>query len=171
MNGADYLFVGILLVSLTLGTVRGFVREAISLLVWLAGLWLAWRYAYLLHPYLGGALATPGLREWVARVLLLVLILLAGSFVGWFAAYLMHRASGLAMTDRLLGLLFGLVRALVVVGVFVMVGQGLDLDGENWWKSSRLMPYAEHAARWLERYAEPTVEPLLEEAADLIRGT
>ena len=38
MNGADYLFVGILLVSLTLGVMRGFIREALSLLVWLIGL-------------------------------------------------------------------------------------------------------------------------------------
>ena len=28
----------------------------------------------------------------------------------------------------------------------------------------------EHAASWLERYAEPSVEPLLEEAVDLIKG-
>lgn len=169
MNGADYLFVGILLVSLTLGVMRGFIREAISLLVWLIGLWLAWHYAHLLYPYLGGALAEPGLREWVARVLMLGLVLLAGAAIGALVSYLVTRAAGLAVTDRLLGLLFGLMCALVVIGIFVMVGQGLDLDGERWWKSSRLMPYAEHAASWLERYAEPAVEPLLDEARDLIK--
>jgi membrane protein required for colicin V production len=170
MNGADYLFIGILLVSLTLGIIRGFVREAISLLVWLAGLWIAWHYAYLLYPYLGGALGAPGLREWLARVLLFVAILFLGSALGALVTYLLHRSSGLAVTDRLLGALFGVVRALVAVGVFVIVAQGLDLDGEKWWKSSRLMPYAEHAATWLERYAEPAVEPLLDEANSLIRG-
>lgn len=170
MNGADYLFIGILLVSLTLGVVRGFVREAISLLVWLAGMWLAWRYAYLLYPYLGGALGAPGLREWLARVLLFVSILFLGSALGALVAYLLHRSSNLAATDRLLGALFGAVRALVAIGIFVIVAQGLDLDGEKWWKSSRLMPYAEHAASWLERYAEPAVEPLLDEVSGMIRG-
>jgi membrane protein required for colicin V production len=168
MNGADYLFIAILLVSVALGVIRGFVREAISLLVWLGGLWLAWRYAYLLYPYLGGALAEPGLREWIARVLLLVIILFVGSAVGALITYLLHRAAGLAATDRMLGVLFGIVRALVAIGIFVIVAEGLDLDGENWWKSSRLMPYAEHAASWLERYAEPAVEPLLDEASSLI---
>lgn len=170
MNGADYLFIGILLVSLMLGVVRGFVREAISLLVWLVGLWLAWHYAYLIYPYLGGALGEPGVREWLARVLLFVGILFVGSVLGALVTYLLHRSSGLVMTDRVLGALFGAVRALVAIGIFVVVAQGLGMHDEKWWKSSRLMPYAEHAANWLERYAEPAVEPLLDKASSLIHG-
>jgi membrane protein required for colicin V production len=169
MNGADYLFVAVFLVSLGVGFLRGFVRESISLLVWLVGLWLAWRFAYVLYPYLGGALAEPGLREWVARILMLVLVLLFGSAIGALASYLVTRAAGLAATDRTLGALFGIVRAVVIIGIFVLVGQGLRLDGERWWKDSRLMPTAEHVASWLERYAEPAVEPLVDDAAKLIR--
>lgn len=168
MNGADYLFIFILLVSLTLGVIRGFVRESISLLAWLAGLWLAWRFAYVLYPYLGGVLAEPGLREWVARVLMLVIVLLLGSAVGSLISYVTTRAAGLAGTDRILGALFGLARAAVIIGIFVLVGQGLELDGEAWWKASRLMPTAEHAATWLERYAEPAIEPLLDDATGLM---
>lgn len=170
MNGLDYVFVLIVLASLVAGLVRGFVRESISLLAWLIGLWVAWHYAYLLAPYLGGALGAPGLREWVARVLLLVALLLLGAMLGSLVAYLVHRAAGLAATDRLLGLLFGAIRAVVVIGVFVMVGRGFDLDGEPWWRGSKLMPYAEHTANWLERYAEPALEPLLEDASRAVRG-
>lgn len=170
MNGADYLFVFIVLASSTLGVLRGFVREAISLLSWLVGLWVAWRFAYVLDPYLGGMLGTPGLREWVARVLLLIGVLLLGSVVGAVTSYFMRRAAGLAATDRMLGILFGLARALVIIGIFVMVCRGLDLDGEEWWKRSRLVPYAEQVAAWLERYAEPAVEPLLDEASRMIGG-
>jgi membrane protein required for colicin V production len=61
MNGADYLILGVLAVSLLLGMYRGFVRESIGLLAWLGGLWLAWRYASLVEPFLGGALS-PGPR-------------------------------------------------------------------------------------------------------------
>lgn len=169
MNGADYLFVAVLLASLGLGILRGFVRESISLLVWLVGLWLAWHFAYVLYPYLGGTLSQPGLREWVARILMLALVLVFGSAIGALASYLVTRAAGLAVTDRLLGALFGIVRAVVIIGIFVLVGHGLRLDGEKWWKDSHLMPYAEHAAHWLERYAEPAVDPLLDGARDLLR--
>jgi hypothetical protein len=54
MGGADHLFAIILLVSGILGVLRGFIRETISLMSWLLGLWLAWHFAYLLNPWLGG---------------------------------------------------------------------------------------------------------------------
>ncbi len=170
MSGIDYVFMLAMLASVLVGALRGFVREAVSLVSWLVGLWVAWHYAYVLTPYLGGVLATPGLREWVARILLLVGLVLLGAAIGALVSYLVRRAAGLAVTDRLLGLLFGAMRALVVIGVFVMIGRGLDLEQEPWWTGSRLMPYAEHAANWLEHYAEPEFEPLLEDAARAVRG-
>lgn len=170
MNGADYLFVLILLASATVGVLRGFIREAISLLSWLVGLWVAWRFAYVLDPYLGGMLATPGLRQWVARLLMLIGVLLLGAAIGAIVGYFIRRAAGLAVTDRIIGIVFGVVRAFVIIGIFAMVGRGLDLDGEDWWKRSRLMPYAEQAANWLDHYAEPAVKPLLEEASGMIGG-
>ena len=63
MNGADYLILGVLAVSMLLGMYRGFVRESIALLAWLGGLWLAWRYATLVEPFLGMLFAVPLLGE------------------------------------------------------------------------------------------------------------
>ncbi|MCU0975248.1 MAG: CvpA family protein [Steroidobacteraceae bacterium] len=170
MNGADYLFVAILLFSVTAGAIRGFLREAILLLAWLAGLWVAWHYAHILGPYLGGALDSPVLREWAGRIILLVAIVFSGSILASFVAWLLQRSSGLAATDRLMGALFGLVRALVIIGVFVLAGRGLDMQGEDWWSSSKFMVYAEHAANWIERYAEPAVKPLLGSWVGSLRG-
>ena len=85
MNGADHLFTVILLISLVLGCLRGFVREAISLLSWLIGLWLAWRFSYLLYPWMGGALAEPGIREWTGRAIVLFLTLTVCSGVLFLA--------------------------------------------------------------------------------------
>lgn len=170
MNGADYLFVAILLFSVTAGAIRGFVREAIMLFAWLVGLWVAFHYAHLVGPYLGGALDEPVLREWAGRIILLALVVFGGSALASLVAYLLHRAGGLAATDRLMGALFGVVRALIIVGVFVLAARGLDLQDAGWWKSSTLMTYAEHAANWLERYAEPAVSPLLGARSGPLRG-
>lgn len=170
MNGVDYLFVAILLFSVTAGAIRGFVREAVMLLAWLVGLWVAWHYAHLVGPYLGGALDEPVLREWAGRIILLVAVVFAGSALASLVAWLLHRASGLAATDRLLGSLFGVVRALVIIGIFVLAGRGLDMQDEDWWKGSKLMAYAEHAANWLDRYAEPAVKPLLGSRVGSPRG-
>jgi len=165
MNGADHLFAAILLISLVLGCLRGFVREAISLLSWLIGLWLAWHFAYLLYPWLGGALAEPGIREWTGRAAVLLVALLIGSAVGAITSHFIQRATGLAAMDRIVGGLFGLMRAVVVIGLLVIGGRAVNLDLEPWWQKTRSMPIAEAAANWLERYAEPVTAELLERAA------
>ena len=36
---------------------RGLLREVIALVTWIAAVWLAWHYAGLLEPHLGGVLA------------------------------------------------------------------------------------------------------------------
>jgi len=59
------------------------------------------------------------------------------------------RLSLFSGTDRLLGFVFGLFRGIVLLGVFVMLGQLLRLDGETWWTKSRLMPYGEGVANAL----------------------
>ena len=165
MNGADHLFAAILLISLVLGCLRGFIREAISLLSWLIGLWLAWHFAYLLYPWLGGALAEPGVREWTGRAVVLFLTLLIGAATGSIVGHFAERAAGIAVMDRLLGALFGMVRAVVVIGLLVIGGRAVNLDLEPWWQKTKSMPAAEAVANWLQRYAEPAATELLDRAA------
>ena len=166
MSGADHLFAIILLVSAVLGCVRGFIRESIALLSWLVGLWVAWHYAYLVHPWLGGALAEPGVREWAGRAVVLLLVLLVGSAAGGITAHYTRRAAGPALTDRLLGALFGLMRGAVLIGLLVIGGRAVNLDLEPWWDQTRSMPVGEAIANWLERYARPAAAELYEKAAE-----
>lgn len=165
MNGADHLFAIILLASGILGFVRGFIREAISLLSWLVALWVAWHYSELVNPWLGGALAEPGIREWAGRGIMLLIVLLLGAFVGGVASYFTRRAAGLAAVDRLIGATFGLLRGVVIIGLIVIGGRAVHLDREPWWERTRSMPVAESVANWLERYAQPAAAALVEEAA------
>ncbi|MGQ0383912.1 MAG: CvpA family protein [Gammaproteobacteria bacterium] len=166
MSGADHLFGIILLASGFVGFLRGFIREAIALLSWLVGLWLAWHFAYLVTPLLGGALAEPGVREWVGRAVVLFLVLLAGAGIAAIVAHFAHRATGLAITDRVLGSVFGLMRGVVVVGLLVIGGREVNLDLEPWWDVTKSMPVAEAVANWLERYAEPAAAEFFEKAQE-----
>lgn len=166
MNGADQLFAIILLASGILGYIRGFIREAISLLFWLVALWVAWHYSDLVNPWLGGALAEPGIREWAGRAIVLLIVLLVGALVGGIAGYFAHRAAGLAVVDRLVGATFGLLRGVVIIGLIVIGGRAVLLDREPWWQETRSMPVAESVANWLERYAQPAAAALVEQAAE-----
>jgi membrane protein required for colicin V production len=165
MNGADHLFAVILLVSGVLGLWRGFIRESVSLLSWLVGLWLAWHFAYVVNPWLGDALE-PGIREWVGRAIVLFLVLLVGAGVGAVVGHFARRAAGLAWMDRALGAVFGLMRGAIVIGLLVIAGRAAGIDGQAWWLRTRSMPAAEAVASWLERYAQPAAMELYEKARE-----
>jgi membrane protein required for colicin V production len=153
MNGADYLILAVLVVSMLLGFFRGFLREALSLIAWLGGTWLAWRYAYLLEPYLGGALAHHPAKIWVARALILVAAVLVGWLLGALLGYLIRPGLSLVV-DRLLGMFFGAIRGAVILSVLVILAQLVKFDDVDWWKESRMMPKLVDLAGWVEAFAD-----------------
>ena len=165
MTPVDYILVAIVLISTLFGAIRGFLRESVALLGWLIGLWLAWRYAADLQPYLGGAPEGTELQVWIARLILLLATVLAAWLVGGLLGYLVQR-SGLTLgLDRMLGGVFGLVRGAVIVGFAVMLADAAMLRAEPWWKSSRLIPIAEEMATILRGYVE-TGRRVVEDATE-----
>lgn len=164
MNGADYLILGVLFLSMVLGFIRGFVRESIGVIAWLGGLWLAWRYAPMVEPLLAGRVGDPPVSTWAARTLIVLAVLIVGWIVAGLLGYLLRHSSLSIMVDRLLGLATGFVRGAVVVAVFVLLGQFVQLTSTSWWKGSRLLPYASEAAGWLQSFAETGMSVLDKQA-------
>jgi membrane protein required for colicin V production len=148
MNATDYLIIAAVLVSALVGAARGFLREAIGFAAWIIALFVAWHFSDLIEPHLGGLLAGGTVRPWAARVIIVALILLFGSLLGGVLGHYV-RLSIFSGMDRLLGFALGVLRGLVLVGVFVILGQLLRLDGDQWWRYSHLMPYAESIANGL----------------------
>jgi membrane protein required for colicin V production len=147
-KSADYWVIAIVLLSAIVGLLRGFLREMIGLVSWLLAIFIAWHFAYMLAPHLGGLLAEEPARTWAARAILLVLVLAIGSVLGHFLGHFLRLAIFIG-TDRLLGFVLGIVRGVVVVGVLVIIGQVLHLDGERWWRAALLAPYSERVANGL----------------------
>ena len=147
-KSADYWVVAILVLSAIIGLLRGFLREVLAVVSWLLALFIAWHFAYKLAPHLGGLLADEPVRLWAARGILLILVLAIGTVVGQIVDHFVQ-LSIFVGTDRLLGFALGLVRGIILVGVLVMAGQLLRLDGEGWWRTALLAPYAERAANGL----------------------
>jgi len=154
MNAADYLVIIILAVTLVLGILRGFMREAIALLAWLGGIWLAWRYADLIGPYLGGLLAHEPQRTWVGRAAILGSVMLFAWILGGVLSYFIHQ-SGLSITvDRVLGGIFGFLRGLTLVALTAMLAHVVELDQVKWWKNSELLQVADTVAHWIGEFAD-----------------
>ncbi len=145
LNTADYLIIATVLISGTVGLIRGLLREVIALITWIVAAFVAWHFAGSLEPHLGGLLAQPNVRPWVARLILFVAVLLLGHAIGVVVGHFV-RLSLLTGVDRFLGLVFGLLRGVVVVGAAVIVCETVRLDGESWWHESALMPSGQDAA-------------------------
>lgn len=148
MNVADYVVIAAVAVSAIVGAVRGFLRESIALGTWLVALFVAWHFSDLIEPHLGGLLGASSVRPWAARVIIVALILLFGAGLGAIVGHY-ARLSIFSGLDRFLGFLFGAARGVVLIGVFVILGQLLKLDGEVWWRHSTLIHYGDSVANGL----------------------
>ena len=163
MTWADYLIIATCLASAGFGFWRGFTKEAVALVAWLAAIWLAWRLGVVVEPMLGEWTAAPELRIWAARVIILVLVLAVGGLIAWFARAVI-RSSGLSSTDRALGALFGLARGVLIVGLGAIAIELLGLDGDSWWRDAKLRPLSNQIAEGIRYYAELGGELLADQA-------
>jgi membrane protein required for colicin V production len=155
---ADYLIAFIIVVSTIVGFTRGFVREALSLVFWVFGIWAAWHFGPWIEPHLGGLLADPNVRPWAGRLAVLIIVIVVGVAAGMLLQYFM-RSAGLGVLDRVIGLMFGLGRGLVLVGLLVIGGELLHLNQEQWWHESKLLPFGETVGDWLRAMVGEKGEP------------
>jgi membrane protein required for colicin V production len=152
MSWVDYAIFIICVASAIFGFWRGFAKEALSLVTWLAAIWLAWRFTWLVEPFLGNWVEAPELKVWAARVVIFVLVLIAGGLVSWVVREVL-RGTGLSSTDRTLGGLFGFVRGVLIVGLAGIAVQFTGLDQDPWWQQSRLKPFSDRVADGIRHYA------------------
>jgi membrane protein required for colicin V production len=148
MNWIDYLLIALIVFSCVAGVLRGLLREVITLVTWIAAVWIAWHYADVLEPRLGGALANVDVRAWAARTIIFLAVVVIGTCISAIVGRVV-RLSIFSGTDRFFGGIFGFLRGLVMIGLFVMLCHALRLNGEPWWRGSTLMPYGERAANVL----------------------
>jgi membrane protein required for colicin V production len=145
MNGLDLAVVTVIVMSGVFAFARGFVKEALSIIAWVGAAFAAlYGTAYLL-PHAGRLLPKGPVATVVAGIVLflVVLVLLSG---------LSRRVkqSGLSAVDRSLGLLFGLLRGVVLVCLgYLALAWALPPDARQqpaWMAQARTLPFLETGA-------------------------
>ncbi len=139
MNEIDWIILGILALSMLISIKRGFVREALSLVTWVAAFVVARLFSAELAPYLANYIAASSTRLVAAFVLLFVMTLIVGAMINHLVCELI-RLTGLSGTDRLLGMFFGLARGVIVLVVAVALVKLTPLSKDKWWEESTLIP-------------------------------
>lgn len=133
----DYVVIGIVALSLLLGLWRGVVGEMLALAAWVLAFIAAMHFGSWLGNSWYAGIGDSGLRAlagW-ATIFLGVLVLMA---LVRLAASSLIKALGLSLSDRALGLLFGLARGLLIAILLVALGGLTPAPRQDWWKEARL---------------------------------
>ena len=152
MTAFDYAVLLVVVVSVLVGLYRGAVREVLSLASWVGAFLIALYLAPMLSPLLPESLSHPWLRFALtfAGVMLVVLLVFALITVG---ATKLVRRSKLSQWDRGVGMLFGLLRGIVIVEVLVLMAGMTPLPHQKAWRhalsSPPLVTLAKHIRPWL----------------------
>jgi membrane protein required for colicin V production len=144
----DYVILGVIGLSTIISLVRGFVREALSLVVWVFAFWVAWTFFRELAGHLG-VFSVPSVRLGVAFAILFIATLIVGALVNYLIGQLVDK-TGLSGTDRLIGMLFGAARGALLVAVLVLLAGLTPFPEDPWWQESSLLGHFQELATWLK---------------------
>jgi membrane protein required for colicin V production len=112
----DVLALLVVLISCAYAAWRGFLSEVLSIFAWAAAAFATLYFGPWLIPLMRGVISTPWLASLAAYAGIFLVVLIPLSFIGHrFSETVKH--SPIGPLDRALGIAFGVVRGLVIVGL------------------------------------------------------
>ncbi|UYU30910.1 colicin V production protein [Siccibacter colletis] len=147
----DYAIIAIVGFSALVSLIRGFVREALSLVTWGCAFFVASHYYTYLSVWFTG-FEDELVRNGIAIAVLFIATLIVGAVVNYVLGALVEK-TGLSGTDRVLGICFGALRGVLIVAAilfFLDTFTGMS-KGEDWQKSV-LIPHFSVIIGWFFDY-------------------
>ncbi|MGH1455983.1 MAG: CvpA family protein [Alphaproteobacteria bacterium] len=181
----DIFVVLVLLASVGIAFVRGFIREVLTIFGIVGGIAAA---------YVGGPLLSSTTRGWLgveegaenpeklfdlvpysmlAEVLaygiILIVVVLILSIISHFIAEFVKNI-GLGALDRTLGVVFGIARALLVLGLIYLpfYYAATDEQKAEWFSESKSQVYLEATSKWMSGFLPEDVEDKMEAGVEKV---
>ena len=147
----DYAILAVIGISTLISLVRGFVKEAVSLVIWFSAFFIASSF-YLKLATLLTNISEPFLRNAASIAILFISTLILGALINYLIGQLVSK-TGLSGTDRVLGLGFGALRgALVVSAMLFFMDAFSSAASTDWWQASQLIPEFTLVVEWFFEY-------------------
>lgn len=162
----DYIIIAILAFSAIISVMRGFVREIMAILTWAVALWVAWKFYDVMAVFLTSYIQKESLRLPVSFLILFVITMILGGLVNFLCGQLVDH-TGLSGTDRILGLGFGLLRGVLVIGIMLLALQFTPIPSQEAWADSRLVPAFTPVEEWLQGFLPKDMQPSFEMQKEL----
>ncbi|MDP1766423.1 MAG: CvpA family protein [Methylotenera sp.] len=135
MTSFDYVVLTIIGLSIILSVMRGFFREALAILGWIAAFVVAKTYVNQILPMMPENIPTESLRILAAFLVLFLATLLVASLLA-IALSAIFKKIGLGWLNRLLGALFGFARGMLVVCIIVFLAGLTDIPNDARWRNA-----------------------------------
>ena len=148
MNWLDYVFIGIIGLSVIISLFRGLVREVLSLLIWVAAFWVAYHFVDSGAQQLTNFIELASARHLIAFVALFLAALIIGGMINFVIGKLIKN-TGLSGTDRFFGMFFGALRGLIAIIAITFFIKATPLSEDPWWQQSQLAPHFSKVSEWL----------------------
>lgn len=148
LNATDYTIIAVIFISVLISFVRGFFKELISLVIWIVGFLVAMNFyatcSGMLEPYITNA----SVRVIVSFAGLFISVLIIGAIFNCLLSFIIIK-SGLSGFDRLLGMVFGCARGVLLISVVLLLISTTSFIQDDWWKKSVLIPHFQILIDWL----------------------
>ena len=150
LNLADWFILIVLIASGVISFTRGFTKELLSLFLWLAAFIAAISLEYLATPKINEFIGNQEISKIISYIVVFIIFIFLGGIIIKFISKLI-KWSGASGFDRFLGILFGLIRGLIVVFViFLILPSGLKTT--NLINDSKITPIIQKYAPEIEAY-------------------
>ena len=132
---------------------RGFARELLSLGAWVAGYFVARQFAPQLSGIMENWIENDLIRVPVAFVILFVATLVIAGLVINIIGKLIS-ITGLSATDHLFGMVFGIIRGVLIVLIIVSLLKLTPIKDDVWWQGSLFIPHLDLVDNHINRFVD-----------------
>lgn len=155
----DLILIGLVILFSLVGLWVGFVRGALYLLTLVSAGVVALLFTSNMSVWLTDYISIAPLRIAVSFIILYVAVTILGTIVSSLIAYVISK-SGLSGINRAIGLVFGSACGVVLICMFVVVGNYLPYSSDTWWLESQLIPHIQVIAEMLKQYLPSSIEEI-----------
>lgn len=148
MNWIDATILAIVILSVVIGIFRGFVKEVLSLINWGGAIFATIYFHEKAQNYLKAYIDSETVLSMASFAAVFLIFIIAGSLVTHFIGYLVKK-SGLGGTDRMLGLVFGFARGVLVSAVLLAAVSFTPVKSQKTWQDSLILPIFNPVVAWL----------------------
>ena len=168
LNPADWFILVVLIASGIISFTRGFTKEFLSLFLWVAAFIAAISLEFLATPRINEFIGNEEISKIISYIFVFVIFIFVGGIVIKFISKLI-KWSGASGFDRFLGVLFGLIRGLIVLFVIFLLLPS-SLKTTDLISNSKITPIIQKYAPQIEAYFRDLIDNrnIVEETLELI---